>query len=349
MTTLEFLNRKSTGVIDQTKWDEDIFENEYDSKKDSIDYNSDFITNTSYIETVNEYDVKKCEYKNCYCIDINKIEFDTIDKISIRVSCSSELYKILFTSYFISLGIYRNYLVKLIDTSLLNVCLISYLNNHTIEENDNVLDIPLIQFNHYNNGLVCTKVKKIYFSFGNYSKEHFKLIDNNPINDIKIIINGKKYYELPIQKKYDYIPMDTYSEKMIYNKSGNYIIGIESKYKFITVSLIKYYDNLLTANDINEWISNQPEIESISFQRDNTISWEYDIQYMKKINLFGINTYIIPLYPEFVNIQNILYYMKNSKKGIEPYAEPYKLIIKTNVGDEKYDLYVTFFGEWVTD
>jgi len=32
--------------------------------------------------------------------------------------------------------------------------------------------------------------------------------------------------------------------------------------------MIKYYDNLLTANEINEWINNQPEIESISFQHD---------------------------------------------------------------------------------
>ena len=47
MTTLQFLNRNSNGIIDQSKWDEEIFKNEYDSKKDTIDYNTDFITNTS--------------------------------------------------------------------------------------------------------------------------------------------------------------------------------------------------------------------------------------------------------------------------------------------------------------
>jgi hypothetical protein len=67
---------------------------------------------------------------------------------------------------------------------------------------------------------------------------------------------------------------------------------------------------------------------------------------MKKIILFGINTYILPLYPEFINTNNILYYLKNSNNGIDPYTDPYKLIINTNISTEKYDIYITFIGEW---
>jgi hypothetical protein len=353
MTTLQFLNRNSSGLIDQSKWDEEIFTNRYDDIKNIIDYNADFVTNTAYMETVSEYNVKKCENKNCYCIDINNIEFDIIDKISIKINCSSELYKILFTSYFVSLGLYHNYLVKLIDTSLFNVCLISYLNNHMVEENDNIIDIPIIQFNHYKNGLVCNKIKKLYFSLGNYSKDYFKLIDHNIINDVKIIIHGKKFYDNSIRKKLDYKPIDIYWDRFVYNKSGNIINNIETKYKFISLSLVKYYNintsDLLTSNDINEWLSSQPEIEGISFQYENNIEWEYDIKYMKKISLFGINTYIIPLYPEFVNINNMIYHLKNSNKGIDPYIEPYKLTIKTNIERDKYDIYITFIGEWVED
>jgi len=70
---------------------------------------------------------------------------------------------------------------------------------------------------------------------------------------------------------------------------------------------------------------------------------------MKKISLFGINTYIIPLYPEFVNITNALYYMKNSNKGIEPYSDQYKIIIKSNIDSDTYDLHITYFGEWADD
>ena len=113
MTTLEFLNRNSTGVINQLNWDEDIFKNEYDTKKDIIDYNTDFITNTLYVETEYEYDVKKYDNNSNYTIDINKFEYDTIDRISLKINCSNELYKILFTSYYISLGIYNRYLVNL--------------------------------------------------------------------------------------------------------------------------------------------------------------------------------------------------------------------------------------------
>lgn len=351
MTTLEFLNRNSTGIINQLNWDEDIFKNEYNSKKDIINYNTDFVTNTLYVETEYEYDLKKSIINNNYIINVDKFEYDTIDRISLKINCSSELYKILFISYHISLGIYDRYLVKLLDTNLLDVCLTSYLNDYFIEENENILNIPLIQFNHLKYGFVCMNSKKLYFCLGNHSKEYFKLIDHNVINDIKIVIHGKKYHDISMIKKYHYKSMDIFREKTIYEKSGNYIINVDTKYKFLAFSLLKYNDNtiLLTPNEINELLGNQPEIYNIQFQYENTVPWDYDIKYMKKISLFGINTYIIPLYPEFVNTKNALYYMKNSSKGIEPYSETYKIIVKTNIDSDKYDFHLTYFGEWTDD
>ena len=70
------------------------------------------------------------------------------------------------------------------------------------------------------------------------------------------------------------------------------------------------------------------------------------MKYMMQIELFGVNIYILPLYPEFTNLNNILYYLKHSDNGMEMHMDPYLIKIKTNITNEKYDLYLSFIGEW---
>jgi hypothetical protein len=347
MTTLEFFNKNSKGVINQLSWDEDVFINDYNSKKDNIYANDDYISNTFYIENSYEFELKKSKNSKSYGYYIDTLDLDMITNISLKINCSIELYKILFVSYIVSISICGKESTPLTNTNLLNLCLISFLNNYHVEENDNIVTIPIIQFN---NGLLFKNaIQGIFICFDDSSSSEFKLVNDKIINSIKIVIHGKKYYDknvLGFKKDY-FKPYDMNWERLLHNKDGNNISRIETKYKFITFSLIKKFNDneYLTPNDINEWINNQPEVNRIEFQYKNTTPWVYDISYMKKIVILGINMYIIPLYPEFINLTNILYYLKNSKNGINT-NDTFKLVIKTNLNDENHDLYISYYGEW---
>jgi hypothetical protein len=130
-----------------------------------------------------------------------------------------------------------------------------------------------------------------------------------------------------------------------YSQDGIKIKSDEITYQFIIFKLIKKFK---TENDINEFIDNQPEIHEVSFQYKSTVPWIYDLQYMKTVTLYGINMYILPLYPEFTNLDNIMYYIKHSKNGIYEEIDDYVLKIKTNIEDDTYTVYISFIGEYVT-
>jgi hypothetical protein len=68
---------------------------------------------------------------------------------------------------------------------------------------------------------------------------------------------------------------------------------------------------------------------------------------MNKMVLFGINIYILPLYPEFVNLNNIIYYLKNSENNLNLCNYDYHIKIKTNIVNEDYEIYFSFYGEWI--
>jgi len=353
MTTLQFLNERSTGIIDQSTWDDDVNTNEYYIKKTDKNEFNDF-NSQLYLDKECEY-VLKSEDISRYELQINELDIDVIDNILLKMKVSNEMYKLLFSSYYITIMIpTRSDSIKLVDSSLLNICLISHFNNYNIEEDENIITVPLIQFNHLEYGYLYRELKrkKIYILFRCYSNTEFKLVKFPVLDEIKVIFNGKKYYDyklLDIKEKY-YKPIDMNWTILEYNIDGNYISRISTQYQFLTFSLIKnFMINDISVNDINEYINNQPEIEEIIFQHENTVPWVYDLKYMKKIVICDINVYILPLYPEFINTDNMIYYMKNSSNGIEPYIEPYKIIIKTNIIPESYNLYIGYFGEWCDD
>lgn len=352
MTTLQFFNENSSGVINQSNWDEDIFVNNYDSVKIDVQEESNFITNTQYVETELVYELKS--HNKSYSISINNIDLHTIDSIFLKISCSNEVFKILFNVIVISLDITINKsYTKLIDSNLSNVCLLSYLNNNYIREDDNILTIPLIQFNHFKYGLFLNNKSKMYFSLSNYINDHYDVFEDCIFDDIKMVINGKKYHDINIINKKNtiYKPVDMNWGKYIYQNTGNYINRIDTKFQFITFTLIKIIniDKNVSSNDINEFINNQPEVTSIKFQHKDLIPWEYNLSYMKKIIMYGVNTYLVPFYPEFINIKHILHNIKNSKNGIYPYTESFKIIIGTKPNLDNYEIYFTFFGEWSDD
>jgi len=344
MTTLQFFNENSTAKINQSEWEEDIYIHDYNSKK-----------STDIVETNELYIEKECEFELIHNNDtffkkINKLEIDTIDKICLKIKMNSEIYRVLFASYHISIGI-SSYteMIKLVDSRLLDLCLISYLNNHLIECDENTIIIPIIQFNHITNGYLYRLINnRIMVNFRDYSNETFNLVEKKIIESIKIIFYGKKYYNFNLKDNY-YKPMDMNWWKFNYNSNGNYISNVSTKYQFITFSLIKQFDlcGKLSINELNEIMDNQPEIEEVSFLYQDKLPWIYDINYMKKITLFGVNIYILPLFPEFINLENILYSMKNSSNSINPYIDRYKIKIKTNIINDQYMLYLTFFGEWI--
>jgi len=354
MTTLQFFNDNSTGCIDQSTWEEDILINEYDCNKNvNNDEFNDFGINSMFEKKECEHELFKYDQVSFSTV-VDCLELDTIDEISLKIKVPNEIYKMLFSFYFITIILKtKSDFIKLVDSSLLDVCFISYLNNHTIEQDESIITIPLIQFNHLEHGYIYKLVKRknIYISFRNFTNSGFNLVEKQLIDNIKVVFTGKKYYDFNLTninstKYYKQLDMNWYNAE--YKNTGVYIHQISTKYQYITFSLLKKFNNKdkTSTDDINEYINNQPEIEDVIFQYENLVPWVYDLTYMKKIVLFGINIYILPLYPEFVNTNNIKYYMKNSNNGINEYINSYKIIIKIN-SLESYNLHLTFFGEWI--
>ena len=109
--------------------------------------------------------------------------------------------------------------------------------------------------------------------------------------------------------------------------------------------------NLLLKPKINRFISSIGDVElsfkEVSFEYESRTPFIYDIKYMNQVVLFGINIYILPLYPEFINLNNIVYYLKNSSNNLDLSDEKYIIKIKTNIINEEYDIYFSFNGEWL--
>jgi hypothetical protein len=138
MTTLDFLNSYSTSIIDQSTWDEEILKNEYDSKKELLknEYN-DFGINGLFTNVEYEYELKPDYNYYTKIKQIDKLELDIIDKISLKIEVNNPIDKLLLSKchkyklisfIFICLIIYLH--ISLI--SYINIYLISYIYMHLI-------------------------------------------------------------------------------------------------------------------------------------------------------------------------------------------------------------------------
>lgn len=343
MTTLDFLNSYSTSIIDQSTWDEQIFKNEYDAKKELLknEYN-DFGINGLFTNVENEYELET-HYNNYTKVkEINKLEIDIIDKISLKIEVNNPIDKLVLSKFNIYINTRGVNQEPLISSNILDISLLSYLNNEYIEEDENIITIPIIQFNILEHGYLNKKInKKISVAFENIMSEC------KFINNVKIIFYGRKYYDfnslINNSTEIYYKPIDINWFFTKYNPEGNKIRYVDTKYQFIVFKLIK-----CTNNNYDEFISNQPIVEEVSFEYDRREPFIYDIKYMNQVVLFGINIYILPIYPEFINLNNIVYYLKNSTNNLDLCDEKYIIKIKTNIVNEDYDIYFSFYGEWVS-
>jgi hypothetical protein len=352
MTTLDFLNQNSTISLDQTNWDEIIYENEYDCNKDMIKYEyNDFGINGMFSNIDDEYTLNCMSPYNLNCktysLRIGELKMDIIDKISIKIKLQNPIDKILLFGFYIRIQTQSGKeIVNLLDTNLLDCSILSHLNDNNIEEYENTITIPLMQFNTLEHGYLYRKLsnKLIRVFFENATSSTQIAIDNASVS---IIFSGRKYYDfnslIESSKEIFYNPIDIEWFFTPYIADGMKIKGFETEnvIKFIILKLIKDTSNY------DEFISNQPTIEEVSIEYESRIPYIYDMKYMMQIELFGVNIYILPLYPEFTNINNILYYLRNSNNGIELYDD-YILKIKTNIANEKYNLYISYVGEWIS-
>lgn len=340
MTTLDFLNSCSTSIIDQSTWDDEIFKNEYDSKKEQLKYEyNDFGINGIFTNVECEYELKPDYNYYTKIKQIDKLELDIIDKISLKIEINNPIDKLVLSKFNIKLFIKSDNHEPLICSNILDLSLLSYLNNEYIEEDENIITIPIIQFNILEHGYLYEKLnqKKLSVIFESYKCKF--------INNVKIIFYGRKYYDFnslmnSSTEKY-YKPLDINWFVTKYNSSGHKIRYVDTKYQFIVFKLIK-----CSNDNYDEFITNQPIIEEVSFEYESRTPFIYDIKYMNQVVLFGINIYILPLYPEFINLNNIIYYLKNSLNTMDLYNNVYSIKIKTNIVNEEYDIYFSFYGEW---
>lgn len=341
MTTLDFLNTYSTSIIDQSTWDDEIFKNEYDSKKEILKYEyNDFGINGLFNKVECEYKLESDNYHYTKIKQIDKLELDIIDKISLKIEVNNPIDKLLLSKFNIKIFTRTDDHEPLICSNIVDLTLLSYLNNEYIEEDENIIIIPIIQFNILEHGYLYEKLnnKIISVIFEDCkSKSEY-------INNVKIIFYGRKYYDfnslMNNSTEIYYKPIDINWFFTKYNSVGHKIRYIDTKYQFIVFKLIK------CSNNYNEFITNQPIVEEVSFEYERREPFIYDIKYMNQVVLFGINIYILPLYPEFINLNNIVYYLKNSVNNLDLCDEVYRIKIKTNIVNEEYDIYFSFYGEW---
>jgi len=342
MTTLDFLNSCSTSIIDQSTWDDDIFKNEYDTKKEQLKYEyNDFGINGLFTNIEKEYELEP-DYNHYTKIKkIDKLEIDIIDKISLKIEVNNPIDKLVLSKFNIKIFTIVTTHEPLICSNILDLSLLSYLNNEYIEEDENIFTIPIIQFNILEHGYLYQKLnnKKILVIF-----ESINTVCKF-INNVKIIFYGRKYYDfnslMNNSTEIYYKPIDINWFFTKYNPDGNKIRYVDTNYQFIVFKLIK-----CSNDNYEEFISNQPIVEEVSFEYESRQPFIYDIKYMNQVVLFGINIYILPIYPEFINLNNILYYLKNSTNNLNLCDEKYRIKIKTNIVNEEYDIYFSFYGEW---
>lgn len=359
MSTIDFIKKNSSNFVEQELWEESIINNNYD---DIIEMNNNEYNNFSK-NTLNEgeeeYEFKLERIKNetfYYNCTIDKLKLDTINTISIKIKLKEnhDFHKLYLLTMMVQIYLKINRdNVYLAYSNILDMCIQSYIKNKNKvniefdENNDNYIIIPIVNYNHLKYGYPYKKQK---ISITLYNEFHTLIYNINFIEDVSIIFSGRRYNnfnEILIKSdQYNYMDVDT--NILTYNKSGNLICGLCVLSTFIGFTIIKKFgesSNEMSIQNINEYLDNQVQINSVSIQHGSKEPWIYNLDYMKKIKLFGLNIYLLPLFPEYCNFSNILYHMKYTDSYFYEYIEALKIKIGLENDNDEYDIYINFYGK----
>jgi hypothetical protein len=356
MTTIDFIKENSSNFIEQELWEETIINNKYDDIIDNEfdEYNnfSKDLLNNGYEEY--EYPLERSKINiNYYNCIVDKLNLNTIDIISLKIKIkdSHDFHKLYLLTMMIqiSLKIKRD-TIHLAYSNIFDMCIQSYIKNKkniiVNENNDKYIIIPIVNYNHLEYGYPYNKQKINITLYNEYNTIIFNL---NFIENMSIIFGGKKYnnYNNILIKTDQYECMDVDTNILSYIKSGNLIGGLCVLSTFIGFTIIKKFEleNKISNETINEYLNNQVQINSVSLQYRNKEPWIYNLDYMKKIKLFGLNVYLLPLFPEYCNFNNIIYHMKYTDSYFNTYIEAIKIKIVLEQDYDDYDIYINFYGK----
>jgi hypothetical protein len=357
MSTIDFIKKNSCNFVEQKFWEEEIINKKYDEiiEINNNEYN-DFSKNTLN-EGDEEYEIKLEKVKKeifYYSCIVDKLKLDTINTISIKIKLKENhnFHKLYLLTMMIQIYLKINRdIIYLAYSNILDMCIQSYIKNkiniQINENNDKYIVVPIVNYSHLKYGYPYKK-QKINITL--YNEFHTLVYNIDFIEDVSIIFSGKRYNninEILIKSnQYNYMDVDT--NILTYVKSGNLINGLCVLSTFIGFTIIKKFSessNEISIENINEYLDNQVQINSVSIQHSNKEPWIYNLDYMKKIKLFGLNIYILPLFPEYCNFNNILYHMKHTDSYFNEYIEAIKVKIVLENDNDDYDLYINFYGK----
>jgi len=355
MTTIDFLKKNSSNFIEQELWEEQILINKYD---DTIIKNNEDNYNNFSKNTLNEGD-ESYEFKlkrldksiNYFNYTIDNLKLDTINDISLKIKVKENIdfHKLYLLTIMIQISFKINKdIVYLAFSGIFDMCIQSYIKNKKFsinnEDDNNCINIPIVNYAHLQYGYPYKK-QKINITL--YNEIYTMIYNLNFIEDVSIIFSGRRYNnfkEIYIKSdQYNYMDVDT--NIVQYNKYRNMIVGLCVLSTFIGFTLIRKFKNI-SKQDIEEYLDNQVQIKSVSLQYKNKEPWIYNLDYMKKIKLYGLDVYILPLFPEYCNFNNILYHLRYTESFLEGYIESINIKIELEQDDNnEYDLYINFYGK----
>jgi hypothetical protein len=358
MSTIDFIKKNSNNFVEQELWEEVIINNKYDETIENNNEYNDFSKNTlnegeDIYEFKLERTTKEMIYYNCI---VDKLKLDVINTISIKIKIkeNQDFHKLYLLTMMIQIYLKINRdNIYLAYSNIYDMCIQSYIKNKKNiiidydKNNNKYIIIPIVNFSHLKHGYPYKK-QKINITL--YNEFHTLIYNINFIEDVSIIFSGKRYNNSKdiIIKSDQYNHMDVDTNILTYIKSGNIIGGLCVLSTFIGFTLIKKFGdscNEMSIQNIDEYLDNQVQINSVSLQHGNKEPWIYNLDYMKKIKLFGLNIYLLPLFPEYCNFNNILYHMKHTDSYFNEYIEAIKVKIVLEQDNDEYDLYINFYGK----
>jgi hypothetical protein len=300
----EFQNKNFNNLIEERTRGEAVFDldNGYTPSNVTVKLDSEE-KNHSYLAYVVKPGVLDV-INNVYL----EIELDNkFDDIAIKEKC--ELLNI--NVGFVTGGAHIDAVQKLVTCICNQICY-----GYSVKEYDNVIQIPLYNFDTYIDEKYNVKGYPMYllkFSVILY-------INNNIINRFKykIIVNGQVYPKEVRNRvttsKYNHIILQSQHDTRLISDDRNLF-----KFKLTCSNVVKYIlVYFLPKRNIDFWEMNEnyPIIQKIALYADRRQVLEFENEDLLSIEIFGIKIYLLPLCKEFSSFEKIHETLKNPLKKL---------------------------------